>query len=187
MKNPISLIVALSVGVFAISCSNLSTSASTQPVQTASGAAVKKATADLAPTQGNQVKGQLMFEQTGQGVKVTGHLTGLQPGTHGFHIHEHGDCSAPDASSAGAHFNPGSKPHGAPTDPERHAGDLGNIEANAQGEAHVELTVAGLTLGEGPNSAVGNAVIVHEKADDFKSQPSGNAGTRLACGVVRSQ
>lgn len=150
----------------------------------AAGARAQNATATLQPTQGNTVKGTINLMTMGDGVHFTGTVTGLKPGKHGFHVHENGDCSAPDASSAGGHFNPGNKPHGAPDSPEHHAGDLGNIEADASGTAHVNIHVNGITLGSGANSVLGKAIIVHANPDDF-SQPTGNAGGRLACGVIK--
>jgi Cu-Zn family superoxide dismutase len=115
-------------------------------------------------------------------------LEGLEPGLHGFHIHEVGDCSAPDASSAGGHFNPDNTPHGTPENPpaQRHVGDLGNLEADAEGKAHYERVDQMLPL-RGPNSIVGKSVIVHAQADDLSSQPSGSAGPRLACGVIQAR
>ena len=141
--------------------------------------------ATLAPTQGSTVKGKVEFKPAKGGVLVTAHIEGLTPGTHGFHVHEKGDCSAPDGASAGGHFNPATKPHGARDAAARHAGDLGNIEANAQGVAEVKFVDAQLKL-SGPDGILGKGVIVHEKADDFTTQPTGNAGGRKACGVVES-
>ncbi len=141
---------------------------------------VKKAVAVLQPARDGKVQGVITFEQTATGVKVSGSVAGLTPGAHGFHVHEFGDCSAPDFTSAGGHFNPGAQPHGAPADAKRHAGDLGNIEAGADGSATVAHTDSALKLA----GAVGRAVIVHAKADDLKTQPTGDAGGRLACGVI---
>jgi Cu-Zn family superoxide dismutase len=141
--------------------------------------------ARLAPSSGSNVSGTVTFTQQGNGVRVVAHLTGLSEGTHGFHIHEKGDCSAPDASSAGGHFNPFGHDHGAPaaaTD-KRHAGDLGNIEAKASGKADYERTDTVLSF-TGEASILGRSVIVHEKADDLTTQPTGNAGGRVACGVI---
>jgi superoxide dismutase, Cu-Zn family len=155
---------------------------------TAAGAADKVAVgayATLNPTQGSTVKGKVEFKPAKGGVLVTAHIEGLTPGTHGFHVHEKGDCSAPDGASAGGHFNPATKPHAARDAKERHAGDLGNIEANAQGVAEVKFVDAQLKL-DGPEGILGKGVIVHEKADDFTTQPTGNAGGRKACGVVES-
>jgi Cu-Zn family superoxide dismutase len=114
---------------------------------------------------------------------VVANLQGLDPGTHGFHIHEYGDCSAPDAESAGGHFNPTGVTHGAPTDTVRHFGDLGNIEGMPDGSGHYEWVDPVIEL-TGENSIVGRAVIVHANPDDLSSQPAGNAGDRLACGLI---
>jgi Cu-Zn family superoxide dismutase len=140
-------------------------------------------TVQLAPTRGNDVRGTVTFEPAGDGVRVTAHIEGLAAGDHGFHLHQKGDCSAPDASSAGDHWNPAMQPHGGPDSPPHHAGDLGNITADASGMAHLDREVKGLSL-DGPESLRGRSVVVHAKADDLKTQPSGNSGPRLACGVV---
>ena len=142
-------------------------------------------TVTLQPTQGNTAGANLVLMSMGDGVHFTGRITGLPPGPHGFHIHENGDCSAPDASSAGGHFNPTGAAHGAPDAAAHHLGDLGNIEADSYGNAEVNVHVGGITLGEGANSIKGKAVIVHAAADDFQTQPTGNAGARLACGVIQ--
>jgi superoxide dismutase, Cu-Zn family len=144
---------------------------------------VTKAIAVLQPTAGNNVTGSVTFTKSGEGVKVVADITGLTPGKHGFHIHEFGDCSSSDGNSAGGHFNPTHKQHGAPDATDRHAGDLGNIEADASGKAHLEWSDKVMKL-SGADSIVGHAVIVHEKADDLKTQPTGDAGGRLACGVI---
>lgn len=145
------------------------------------------AVAVLAGTVESPVRGELHLTSADGGVRVIGEIAGLAPGSeHGFHVHEHGDCSAPDASSAGGHFNPGAAPHGGPDAAARHLGDLPNIRANENGTADVNAVVAGATLNDGgPNNLVGKAFIVHAKADDYKSQPSGDAGARIACGVVQ--
>jgi superoxide dismutase, Cu-Zn family len=143
-----------------------------------------KAVADLAPTAGQKVHGQVVFERKAGGVEVVATIEGLTPGTHGFHVHEVGDCSAPDASSAKGHFNPQGQPHGARDASQRHEGDLGNVEADATGKAQAKLVDSKLSL-DGPGSIVGKAVIVHEKRDDFTTQPTGDAGGRVACGVVK--
>jgi len=142
-----------------------------------------KAIAVLHPASGSQVTGTVTFTKAGDAVQVVADITGLTPGKHGFHIHEFGDCSSSDGSSAGGHFNPTHKQHGAPDASDRHAGDLGNIEADASGKAHLEWSDKVMKL-SGADSIVGHAVIVHEKADDLKTQPTGNAGGRLACGVI---
>jgi superoxide dismutase, Cu-Zn family len=142
------------------------------------------ATAALSPTKGSSVSGTVDFTQRGDVVLVEAKVSGLSPGLHGFHVHERGNCTAPDGASAGGHFNPAGAAHGAPGSMPRHAGDLGNIEANAGGVAVYRAEVTGISLGTGDDSIIGRAVIVHEKADDLKSQPSGNAGARLACGLI---
>ena len=141
-----------------------------------------KAVAVLNSASGSKVTGTVTFTQTGDSVQVVADITGLTPGKHAFHIHEFGDCSAPDAASAGTHFNPTHKPHGAPDAVERHVGDMGNLEADASGKAHLELKSNVLKL-SGETSILGRSVIVHEKVDDW-SQPVGNAGGRVACGIV---
>jgi superoxide dismutase, Cu-Zn family len=146
----------------------------------------RHAMAQLNPTTTNSVRGTVHFTETRKGVKVVAHITGLTPGKHGFHIHEKGDCSAPDATSAGPHFNPTGSPHAGPDAPARHIGDLGNITANASGLAHYERTDKHLSF-DGPNSILNRAVIVHAVPDDLTSQPAGNAGARVACGVIQSQ
>ena len=145
-----------------------------------------QATATIEAKSGSQVTGMATFTEVATGgVKVVVHIEQAAPGTHGLHIHEKGDCSAPDAASAGAHFNPAGNPHASPTDKARHNGDLGNIEIGPDGKGHLELTDDLLTVKPGPTSVVGRAIIFHEKADDFKTQPTGNAGGRLGCGVIQ--
>jgi len=146
-------------------------------------AAAQSATAVLSPTEGNQVSGTVTFTLTDEGVRVVAHVSGLKPGEHGFHIHESGDCSAPDGSSAGGHFNPMGTPHAGPDAEVRHAGDLGNLVVDADGNATLERMDLHLTF-DGPSSIIGRAVIVHENRDDFTTQPTGAAGARVACGVI---
>ena len=143
--------------------------------------------AALAPASGSLVSGTLAFVPMGDGVHVTGDIGGLAPNsTHGFHIHETGDCSAADASSAGGHFNPAAQPHGRAGGGAHHAGDMDNLQANAEGVVHVDVRLRGVTLGGGAaNDIAGRALVVHANADDYHSQPAGNAGARVACGVIR--
>lgn len=143
------------------------------------------ATATIAPTAGNAAKGTVTFTQKGDKVTVTAQLSGLTPGGHGFHVHEKGDCSAPDATSAGGHFNPTGKPHGAPDAADHHAGDMPMLQADANGNATLTADVSGLTIGSGAADIVGKSVVVHKDADDFKTQPAGNSGPRIGCGVVK--
>lgn len=148
----------------------------------------KGAVAALQPTQGNNVTGNIRFIPQQDGVKIEGELQGLSPGKHGFHIHEKGDCSAPDASSAGEHFNLHQGQHGSPenADDKRHTGDLGNLEAGADGTARVEIVDKIIKL-SGSESIIGKAVVVHAGPDDLSSQPSGNSGPRVACGVIEQK
>ena len=142
------------------------------------------AMAQLAPTQGNKVSGTVTFVQSGDKLKVFAEVSGLTPGLHGFHIHEKGDCSAPDGTSAGGHFNPTSKPHGNPERGEHHAGDMVQLVADDKGIARQVSYIEGPTLGEGPGNIIGRSVIVHAALDDYKTQPTGNSGGRQACGVI---
>lgn len=140
--------------------------------------------ADLKPTAGNTASGTVHFHQHGDHVMVHARVSGLKPNQeHGFHIHEKGDCSAPDATSAGGHFNPGGKPHG-PQDSERHAGDMPSLKADASGSAEARFRLAGVTIGSGAADIVGKGLIVHAQPDDYKTQPTGNAGARIACAVI---
>lgn len=142
-----------------------------------------RAIAHLSPTEGNQVSGTVTYTQEADGVRVVAHVTGLTPGKHGWHIHEKGDCSAPDATSAGGHYNPDSMPHSGPHVTDRHAGDMGNLEADSSGVAHMEYLDAVMRL-QGPNTVIGRAVIIHAAEDDLTTQPTGNSGARVACGVI---
>lgn len=154
------------------------------PAQAPEGAA-----AQIAPTHGNTASGSLAFSAEENGVRLTGAIQGLPPNSEfGFHIHEKGDCSAPDASSAGSHFNPTNAEHGHPEGDARHAGDMINLKSDDQGVAQVDIVVAGVTLHDGgPNDVLGKAVVVHQNPDDYKTQPSGNSGARIACGVITVQ
>jgi Cu-Zn family superoxide dismutase len=145
------------------------------------------AVAQLNPTQGNKTSGTVSFTQQGDKVVMDAKIAGLTPGLHGFHIHEKGDCSAPDAMSAGGHFNPAGMQHGDPAHAQHHAGDFGNLTADASGNASMQMTLppGQATLAkDAPNSIVGKGLIVHADPDDLKTQPTGNSGKRVACGVI---
>lgn len=144
---------------------------------------VEQAICVLHPTEGNNVSGTVTFTRNGSSITVEAELEGLTPGKHGFHIHEKGDCSAADATSAGGHFNPDGSDHGGPDSEERHVGDLGNIEAGEDGRATLTMEDSVISF-SGANSIIGRAVIVHAGEDDLISQPTGDAGGRLACGVI---
>lgn len=142
------------------------------------------ASAKLLPTRGNQARGTVTFTQQGEKVVVKATVTGLKPNAeHGFHVHERGDCTA-DAMSAGEHFNPGGARHGSAVLLPHHAGDLPNLKADASGVATLTWEETDFTVTDGPASIVGRAVVVHLDADDYKSQPAGNSGPRIACGVI---
>jgi len=144
---------------------------------------IDKAVAVIYPTQGSWVSGTVTFVQEKDGLHITAQIKGLRKGKHGFHIHEYGDCACADATCAGGHFNPTHQPHGSPDQPNRHVGDLGNIIADEQGNATYETMDQQTTL-NGPHSIIGRSVIIHEKEDDLVSQPTGNAGARVGCGVI---
>jgi Cu-Zn family superoxide dismutase len=150
----------------------------------AHGQDVTNATCKLESKSGSQVTGTVTFMKMGDEVHVVADITGLKPGKHGFHIHDKGDCSAPDAVSAGPHFNPTQHKHGGPATTERHEGDLGNIETDASGKTHLDWK-GKLSL-SGANSIIGKSVVVHEKEDDLKTDPSGNSGARVACGAIEA-
>jgi len=153
-------------------------------VYSAENAPVMKAVAVLHSTAGQKCHGVVRFTQEGESVKVVADIEGLTPNQkHAFHIHQYGDCSAADGMSAGGHYNPEGHQHGLPDGENRHAGDLGNVQADDQGKAHYEITVKNISVMGANNPIVGRGVIVHAKVDDG-SQPVGNAGGRIACGVI---
>jgi Cu-Zn family superoxide dismutase len=192
MKAPlIALLIPLAV-LAACSRAETPTAAATAPPPAAAPeqpAAPQPATAavNLAGASGSSVKGELTLTATDGGVSIGGEITGLAPGTeHGFHIHETGDCSAPDAKSAGGHFNPAHVAHGGPASDVRHLGDIPNIQSDSTGHVTVSATIPGATLRDGAaNDLVGKAIIVHAKRDDYVTQPTGDSGDRIACGVIQ--
>jgi Cu-Zn family superoxide dismutase len=143
-----------------------------------------KATAKLAPTTGNTANGTVTFTQKGTKVAVDARVTGLTPGSHGFHIHEKGDCSSGDGMSTVGHFNPLGKPHGNPAVPDHHAGDLPMLVADASGNATLVVELDVMTVGSGETDIVGRGLIVHKDPDDYTTQPTGNSGARVACAVI---
>ena len=199
MNRILTLFVCLAAaGAFAVGCESetatTSGPAATQPAGTSDEDKTAVATitpAKAAATQpgGAQPKGTITFHQTGDKVHITGEISGLTPNAkHAIHIHETGDLSAPDLSSAGGHYNPENHPHGAPaTQGAVHAGDLGNLQADDKGVAKMDLTVENITVGGSKNDILGKPVIIHAKADDLKSQPSGDAGGRIGGGLIELQ
>ena len=158
-------------------------------------AAAKMAVATMRPSKAattqpvaSNVMGTVTFNQMGDMTTVAINLTGLPPNsTHGIHVHEKSDMSAPDLMSTGAHFNPGGHKHGGPNTPMAHAGDFGNVTSDANGNVNTEITVKGITLDTGPMGVIGRSVIIHAKADDLKTDPSGNSGARVSGGVIEAK
>src|SRR6185295_4557915 len=143
------------------------------------------AIAVLAATPGSAVHGVVTFIRAGEATLVNANLSGFKPNsTHGMHIHAIGDCSAHDATSTGEHFNPQSSRHGAPGAAEHHAGDLGNITADAVGNVYATFKITEGSFGTGDDSIIGRGLVVHADRDDLNSQPAGNSGVRLACGSI---
>lgn len=149
----------------------------------------RSATATLEAKSGSSVSGTVRFTEVvvdgHPGVHVTVSARNIPQGLHGFHVHEFGDCSAPDASSAGGHFNPTGQAHGAPNESPSHAGDFGNVRADDDDRVSVTYLMHNVTLGDGPNSILGKAIVLHANRDDLVSQPTGDAGGRIACGIIR--
>jgi Cu-Zn family superoxide dismutase len=146
----------------------------------------KQARADFASKSGSNVTGYATFVERGDKVIVTTKVSGLQPNSqHGYHVHEKGDCSAPDATSAGGHFNPDNHPHGNPGQQVRHAGDMKNLVADAKGEATVTQELDIIRIDEGKFGILNRGLVIHANVDDYASQPAGNAGGRIACGLIR--
>lgn len=148
--------------------------------------APSRAQAVLKAAAGEKLKGLVEFTETERQMRIHVKAEGLKPGLHGFHIHDKGDCSSADFNSAGPHFNPANVQHGSPETAPQHGGDLGNILADKTGKVNVEIVVKQLTLGETPFKISGKSVIIHHDQDDFKTQPTGNAGKRIGCGVIET-
>lgn len=185
MIRSLSLFTAVTTMALLVGCENR-----TGPMQSMDTGASSEDTADvttavckLEPIGESGVEGSLEFKQDGETVNITGTVTGLEPGKHGFHVHQSGDLSDKQAGkSTGGHFNPDNNPHGKPSDEERHVGDLGNIQANDQGVAEVNIEDTVISL-NGPKSIVGRAIVIHAGEDQF-TQPTGDAGARVAFGVI---
>jgi len=182
---------AVTIGLLAVTCvagackekAGKEEAGKALPAQTSP---VGKATASIEARSGSSLSGTADFVMHGEKLMITVSLEGAPPGPHAVHIHENGDCSAPDASSAGGHFNPGGHKHGSPDAPEHHAGDLGNISIGEDGTGTLMFHTSELTVAGEPGGVVGRAIIVHEKPDDFVTDPTGNAGGRIGCGVITS-
>jgi superoxide dismutase, Cu-Zn family len=176
-------VTALTAGsLVCLAVLGLRSRATAQHEKMADAGSITKAVALLLPTKGKKVEGRVTFTQDGSTIHVHAEISGLTPGEHGFHIHEFGVWSE-DGMASGGHFNPAKEPHAGPKIPKRHVGDLGNIMANANGNATLDLDDHALSF-HGPHSIIGRGLVVHEKVDDLKTQPTGNAGGRLAVGVI---
>ena len=179
-------IALASLGLLALAACS-STPPAPPPAAPPAASTAQQAVAVLASASGSRVSGKLTLAPMGDGVHISGEVGGLAPnGQFGFHVHEKGDCSAVDASSAGGHFNPAASPHGRAGTASHHAGDMDNVTSDGEGVARVNVHLRGVSLGGGAdNDIAGRAVIVHAAPDDYRTQPTGNAGARLACGVVK--
>jgi len=180
-----SLVPAVLLAAFAVAALPLAGCASHAAAPAASADMATEAVARVYPTDGNHAAGVVRFTAIPGGLHIVAELTGLTPnGMHAFHVHQFGDATSADGTSAGGHYNPANHPHGAPDPSMHHAGDLGNVQADANGNAHHVMDVMGLSISGPMNAVVGRSVILHAGHDDFTTQPTGNAGGRIGCGVI---
>jgi len=176
----------MNLGQFLLGAGAVAAMAACASSPKAAPAAGARSVASIEARSGSTLAGTATFSEMGGGVHVVVDVTGAPPGLHAVHLHEKGDCSAPDATSAGGHFNPTGMPHGAPDAREHHAGDFGNMTVGADGHGHMEIHSTMLNVAAGPNSVAGRSIVVHAREDDMTTQnPPGNAGGRIGCGVVR--
>jgi Cu-Zn family superoxide dismutase len=184
MEEKLGFTIAFLVPVVLFNAGCASMIGNEQPEHVSDWSRVKQAVTVIHPTEGNDCRGVVHFTQVEGGVHVLAQVHGLNPGPqHGIHIHEFGDCTAPDGTSAGGHYNPENHDHGLPATRARHAGDLGNLTADENGEARYEITVQNVSIAGLQNPIIGRGVIVHAQEDDG-GQPTGNAGARIGCGVI---
>ncbi len=176
---------------FTISAAGLATAALTACAggmsrQSSASMQAPSASAELLSTTGNKAHGTVRFTQEGDKLRIQGEVMGLAPNaSHGFHVHEKGDCSSGDGTSAGGHFNPHNEPHGMSMGAQHHTGDLPSLMANGKGSAQIDVKITGARVGSGKDDIVGRGLIVHADPDDFMTQPTGNAGARVACAVIK--
>lgn len=175
------IVCVISMG--AISCGG----GGAKPEGPPSTAPTETAVTTLKGPEGSAIQGTVTFIQQGDEVRIVADVAGAPEGKHGIHLHEHGDCGGEAFANAGGHFNPTDAPHACPPTEPRHAGDFGNIDIDADGKGHLELTTRDLTVSPGPKSVVGKAVVLHAHADDCESQPAGDSGARIACGAVHTE
>lgn len=168
------------VGIFSIAITGCMQTETIEIEREMEGPEYTHAVAILQPTEGFEASGTVYFTKVEEGVNVTAEITGLSEGNKGFHIHQYGDCTAANGTSAGGHFNPDEMDHAGPDDAMRHMGDMGNIVADSDGNATIDYIDGTINI----NMILGRGVIVHNGEDDLTSQPSGAAGPRVACGVI---
>ncbi len=180
-------LTAIATALLVAACGSSPPPKPVAPVAPPAVSTARMAEANLAPASASLVSGRLAVVPEAGGVHISGVIGGLPRGRQAaFHVHEKGDCSAMDASSAGGHFNPSAQPHGRAGAGAHHAGDMDNLQANGEGVVNVDVHLRGVTLGGGgANDIAGRALVVHAGADDYRSQPAGNAGARVACAVIR--
>jgi Cu-Zn family superoxide dismutase len=179
----IRLVLAMAPLALFLGCASSNTSSTAAPKP----AAGPRASATIEGKSGSSLSGTAVFTQNGDTVHVVVDVANAPEGVHAVHLHEKGDCSAPDAASAGGHFNPTHMEHGSPDAASHHAGDFGNMTVGSDGHGHLELDSTMLTVTQGDRSVAARAIVVHAKADDLKTQPTGNAGGRIGCGVVEQK
>ncbi len=173
--------------LLALGCTTASRTSAPSGESAASSSTGPAATAVIEPRSGSTLSGSAKFTGAPEGLGAHVEVQGAMPGPHGVHVHEKGDCSDPKAASAGPHFNPnGGAHHGGPVTPVRHGGDLGNIEVGPDGKGTLDVVVAGLSVANVANGVVGRAIVVHEKVDDLATDPAGNSGARIGCGVIQA-
>ncbi len=177
-KHLISKLAVVSILIISQACSN-----SPQMASNTGNNEINKAICVLQPTDGNTAQGVITFTRTDDGIEIEADVEGLTAGKHGFHIHQYGDLTTNDGTSAGGHFNPDNEKHSAPTNSQRHVGDLGNLNAGDDGRAHYQRVDKDIAF-EGKHSIIGRAIVVHAGEDDLKSQPTGDAGSRVAYGII---
>lgn len=187
MQRKLAWMLVLSIVVLLPACGSKeeAPAAAPEPEVVVEEVAPLAAVAVLKPRADSEASGTITFTETDGGVEVIADIARVSPGLHGIHLHAVGDCSAEDFTSTGGHFNPTDAPHGGPMDAVRHAGDFGNVEIGEDSAGRLKLVTDMLTVADGPNTVVGRAVILHEGEDDLESQPTGAAGSRLGCGIVR--
>jgi Cu-Zn family superoxide dismutase len=173
--------------LLALGCTTASRTSAPSGESAASSSTGPTATAVIEPRSGSTLSGTAKFTGAPEGLAAHVEVQGATPGPHGVHVHEKGDCSDPKALSAGPHYNPNAGAHhGGPVTPVRHGGDLGNIEVGPDGKGTLDVVVTAVSVADVANGVVGRAIVVHEKVDDLMTDPAGNSGARIGCGVIQA-